>query len=68
MVCEIVSIILAHRDDNKDDSNMEEKRIQCIFKSESGETEGSPFELPVDITRDKLQLICDAVIKNVSGY
>ncbi|BFZ18984.1 hypothetical protein BsWGS_22022 [Bradybaena similaris] len=51
-------------DDNKNDSNMEEKRIQCIFKSESGETEGSPFELPVDITRDKLQLICDAVIKN----
>ena len=43
----------------------EERRIQCIFKSESGETDGSPFELPVDISKDKLQLVCDAVIKNV---
>ncbi|CAL1527907.1 unnamed protein product [Lymnaea stagnalis] len=44
--------------------NMEEKRVQCVFKSESGETDGSPFELPVEITKDKLQLVCDAVIQN----
>ncbi|XP_059178020.1 notchless protein homolog 1-like [Physella acuta] len=48
----------------KETANLEEKRVQCVFKSESGETDGSPFELPTDITKDKLQLICDAVIAN----
>ncbi|KAH9503883.1 Notchless protein 1 [Bulinus truncatus] len=42
----------------------EEKRVQCIFKSENGETDGAPFELPIDISKDKLQLVFDAVIKN----
>jgi len=52
------------KDEDKTDIDPEEKRVQCIFKSEDGNTEGSPFELPTDITREKLQLICDAVIPN----
>ena len=40
--------------------------MQCIFKAEDGTTDGAPFELPTDVTREKLQLICDAVIPNVS--
>ncbi|KAK3771460.1 hypothetical protein RRG08_011394 [Elysia crispata] len=50
--------------DVQQEERKEERRIQCIFKSESGESDGSPFELPIDISKDKLQLVCDAVIKN----
>ena len=53
--------------DVQQEERKEERRIQCIFKSESGESDGSPFELPIDISKDKLQLVCDAVIKNVNG-
>ncbi|CAG2171511.1 unnamed protein product [Oppiella nova] len=34
------------------------------LKSESGQLFGSPFDIPLDITGDKLQLICNALVAN----
>lgn len=43
---------------------MEEgQRILAQFVSEKGETAGAPFDLPLDVSTEKLQLICNAILQ-----
>ncbi|CAK1551169.1 unnamed protein product [Leptosia nina] len=37
--------------------------IQARFKSETGEETGSPLDLPLNITKDQLSLICNALLQ-----
>lgn len=41
--------------------------VQARLKSDTGEETGSPLDLPLDITRDQLQLICNALLQEVSN-
>ncbi|CAH2262853.1 notchless protein homolog 1 [Pararge aegeria] len=37
--------------------------VQARFKSETGEDTGSPLDLPLNITKEQLTLICNALLK-----
>lgn len=41
--------------------------VQARFKSETGEELGSPLDLPLNVTKDQLALICNALLKEVSS-
>jgi ribosome assembly protein 4 len=41
-------------------------RVLSRFKSETGEEMSSILDLPLDVTVDKLQLICNALLQQVS--
>lgn len=40
--------------------------IQARLVSERGEEAGPPLDLPIDIDVNQLELICNALLKNVS--
>lgn len=40
--------------------------IQARFISETGEETGSPLDLPLNVTKDQLTLICNALLKEVN--
>lgn len=40
--------------------------LQAKFVSDTGEEAGPPLDLPIGVTTEQLQLICNALLKNVS--
>ena len=48
-------------------SDLEGRRVLAQFKSEDGVLVGTPFDLPLDVTRESLAALCNAVLENVSS-
>ena len=44
-----------------------DRRVLAQFKSEDGNLVGTPFDLPVTISKMNLQSLCNAVLMNVSS-
>lgn len=42
--------------------------IQARFVSDTGEEAGAPLDLPISIDTNQLELICNALLQNVSVY
>lgn len=39
--------------------------VQAKFKSDTGEEISSPLDLPLNVTKEQLTLICNALLKEV---
>lgn len=44
-----------------------EQRILAQFETEAGEATGDPFDIPLGISRDKLQMVCNAFLEKESA-
>lgn len=42
--------------------------IQARLVSDTGEQTGDPLDLPITVTTNQLELICNALLKNVSDF
>lgn len=51
---------------NMEDEQADTRRILAQFKSEDGKVVGAPFDLPCDVSRESLVLLCNAILENVS--
>ena len=49
-----------------EDSTPVDKHILVQFKSENGDVLGSPFDMPANLSKEKLQMLCDALQQKVS--
>ena len=50
---------------NMEDEQADTRRILAQFKSEDGILIGTPFDLPCDVSRESLGLLCNTVLQNV---
>jgi ribosome assembly protein 4 len=49
-----------------DTDEIQTHTIQARFVSDTGEEAGPPIDLPVNVDLQQLELICNAILKNVS--
>lgn len=55
-------------DVNEEETVVSDKHIFVQFKSENGEVLGSPFDMPTNLSKEKLQILCDALLQKVGRY
>jgi len=52
--------------ETQDQDDVTDKHILVQFKNETGDLFGSPFDMPVNLTKDKLERICHALLQKVT--
>lgn len=48
--------------------NTKQYTIQARLVSDTGEQTGDPLDLPITVTTNQLELICNALLKNVREF